>query len=386
MDTNLHELFIQLVRVGIGTSKDAKIPNEVDWVQLKALADSQGLSAVVLDGMDMLNTNPSAGSGQVWNGSKQMPKKVRLEWIGEVLQQEQVNAIQQKAAGEMALLLHENGIRTYVLKGAVIAECYPRPEHRHSVDMDCFLTGANENVWERGNRIVEVAGFEVKRDFYKNSTLFFPGLTVENHRYLTPFRGNKKLKALESVLQALLRQDKGEDKFDGTWLYRTPVMVSALFLIEHAYSHFLHEGLTWRMVLDWVLFCRKHREEIDWKAFEGYVDEFGFRRFYDVFNAIGVETFNENDNLGSNTNCTNNTNGVLPLTSDFLNRKQRMLDDIWAPLDLHETVTGVKGKLALAGNTWRARWKYRYFTDMNWMQALWIQVKGFLFEKDPSLR
>ena len=43
------------------------------------------------------------------------------------------------------------------------------------------------------------------------------------------------------------------------------------------------------------------------------------------------------------------------------------------------------GQLALAGNTWRARWKYRYFTGMNWMQALWIQVKGFLFEKNPSL-
>ena len=62
-----------------------------------------------------------------------------------------------------------------------------------------------------------------------------------------------------------------------------------------------------------------------------------------------------------------------------------MLEDIWAPLDLHETVTGVKGKLALAGNTWRARWKYRHFTEMNWMQALWIQVKGVLFEKDPRL-
>ena len=392
MDTNLHELFIQLVRVGIGTSKDAKIPNEVDWVQLKALADSQGLSAVVLDGMDMLNTNPSAGSGQVWNGSKQMPKRVRLEWSGEVLQQEQVNAIQQKAAGEMALLFHENGIRTYVLKGQVIAECYPRPEHRHSVDMDCFVVNENQNdnengVWEQGNKVIEEAGFEVKRDFYKNSTFFFPGLTVENHRFLTPFRGNKRLKSLERLLQRLINDNdnENENRFEETYLYRPPVMVSALFLIEHAYSHFLHEGLTWRMVLDWVMFCRRHREEIDWKAFEGYVDEFGFRRFYDVFNAIGVETFNENDNLGSNTNCTNNTNGVLPLTSDFLNRKQRMLEDIWAPLDLHETVTGVKGKLALAGNTWRARWKYRYFTDMNWMQALWIQVKGFLFEKEPRL-
>ena len=41
-------------------------------------------------------------------------------------------------------------------------------------------------------------------------------------------------------------------------------MVTALFLIEHAYSHFLHEGLIWRHVLDWMMFSGKHKDEIDW--------------------------------------------------------------------------------------------------------------------------
>jgi hypothetical protein len=42
-------------------------------------------------------------------------------------------------------------------------------------------------------------------------------------------------------------------------------------------------------------------------------------------------------------------------------------------------------KLALAGNTWRARWKYRLFAEISWLQALWIQVKGVLFEMAPKL-
>lgn len=62
-----------------------------------------------------------------------------------------------------------------------------------------------------------------------------------------------------------------------------------------------------------------------------------------------------------------------------------MMEDIWAPLDVHETVIGVRGKLALVGNTWRARWKYRFFTDISWHRALWIQVKGYLFEKEPKI-
>lgn len=64
---------------------------------------------------------------------------------------------------------------------------------------------------------------------------------------------------------------------------------------------------------------------------------------------------------------------------------KRMLEDVWAELDVHDTVRGIKGKLALAGNTWRARWKYKYFSNISMTQALWIQVKGFLFEKRPKL-
>lgn len=144
-------------------------------------------------------------------------------------------------------------------------------------------------------------------------------------------------------------------------------MVSALFIIEHAYSHFLHEGLTWRHVLDWVMFSRKHKYEIDWKEFDSRIDEFGFRKFYNTFWRLGQYLLGEIQD------------------SSFTFHEEKMLADVWAQWDLHESVSGFKGKLALVGNTWRARWKYRYFTNMTWFTALWIQVKGFLFEKNPQL-
>lgn len=333
------------------------VPEHIDWPALHTLAEQQGLLAVVMDGIDKI---PSACRPQ---------KKNILQWIGMTIQQESQYAIQQKAEAEMALLFHSKGIRTYVLKGAVVSECYPKPEHRTSVDIDCFLAAESgtEDVWEKGNLVMEENGFDVSRDFYKNSTFFLPGLTVENHRYLTPWRGNKTLKKLETLLQRYLREDKGEDRFDGTWLCRPPVMVSALFLIEHAYSHFLHEGLTWRMVLDWQMFSRRHRDEIDWQEFQARVDEFGFRRFYDSFSRLGKYLVGE---LAAD--------GLQPMDL-------HMLSDIWSPLDLHDSVTGWRGKLALAGNTWRARWKYRQFTDMSWLKALWIQAKGVLFEKEPKI-
>lgn len=281
---------------------------------------------------------------------------------------EQRYAVKWKTSCELASLLKENGLETYVLKGMVVSECYPRPQHRASVDLDCYLRSKNidSESWEKGNKVIEAAGFEVRRDYYKNSTWFLPGLTVENHKWLTPFRGNKKLTSLEKFLQRLIAEDTGASFFDGSALHRPPVMVSALFLIEHAYSHFLHEGLTWRHVLDWMLFSRTHKDDIDWPQLETWIDEFGFRKFYNSYLRIGRMLWGD------------------IREADLTLEDKLMLADIWEPLDLHETVNGIRGKLALMGNTWRARRKYRYFTDISWLQALWIQVRGVVFIQEPK--
>lgn len=114
------------------------------------------------------------------------------------------------------------------------------------------------------------------------------------------------------------------------------------------------------------MFSRTHKEEIDWPQLDVWIDEFGLRKFYDSYTRIGQYL------LGA-------VSEIELLPSD-----RHMLAEAWNPLDLHETVNGIKGKIALVGNTWRARWKYREFTDMTWLKGLWIQVKGFLFIRDPK--
>lgn len=359
----LYEVFLKLTRLGIGETDDTSFQEPLDGKALKALAKRQGLFAVVSDGLSRLPVE------------NKPPKKMLLQWIGAVVQDEARYALQQKAAAEMALLFHANGIRTYVLKGAVIAECYPKPEHRVSVDVDCFLLPeeGDFDAWSRGNQVIESSGFSASVGFYKNSTFHLSGVTVENHRFMTPFRGNDTLRRLEILLQKMMRTDlrtaggDGSRRFAGTFLWRPPVMVSALFLIEHAYSHFLHEGLTWRLVLDWMMFSRKHKTEMDWTELDAWIDKFGFRKFYDSYGKLGRYLLGE---IGE---------------ADLGTRDKRMLADVWSELDLHKSLHGIRGKLALVGNTWRARWKYRYFSEISMIRALWMQVCGFLFIKHPQL-
>lgn len=335
-----------------------------DWRALIKEAGRQGVSAIVFDGYTSCYER-----GEV-DGVHDVPDPMKKKWIASVYKDERIAQSQLRSSAEMAELFATNGIRTYVLKGQVIAECYPIPSHRRSVDMDCFLTSADgkeADACERGNQIIEGQGIKVGRSFYKNSSFFFKDVHVENHRFLTPFRGNNLLSRFEGYLQNLLREDEGSDRIDGTWLCRPPVMVSALFLIEHSYSHFLHEGLTIRHVLDWVMFRRCHEGDIDWDIFEKCIDEYGFRRFYDAYFHVGEFLAGER------------------AESDLTASECRMMDSVWEGLDLHDTVEGVRGKLNLVGNTLRAAWKYRYFSPISMPHALWIQVKGFLFIRKPKM-
>ena len=363
----VNDLFIELVQIAVGKREVlSRNPTVMEWFALKSMADRQYLCDFIEDALDVIPVK------------QRPPEDVLLKWIGEVFQSEAIYGEQLKVAVEMANLFENNGIKTYVLKGLVIAECYPRAEHRLSADLDCILQSSSdydisEDVWEKGNKLIEESGCEVKRDYYKNSTFLLPDLMVENHRFITPFRGNRRLKELECYLQTLLYadgMDNSKDEkslFDGSFLRRPPVMVTALFLIEHAYSHFLHEGLTWRYVLDWMMFSEKHKKEIDWYTFEALIEEFGFKKFYYSFERLGKYI------LGN-------------ICADALSEiDMRMLEDIWSNLDLQEKVHGIRGKFWLVKKTWKARRKYHYFSEISMLHALWIQIKGFLFIRNPRL-
>jgi len=152
-----------------------------------------------------------------------------------------------------------------------------------------------------------------------------------------------------------------------TGLMAPPSMFSALFLTEHAYSHFLHEGLTLRHILDWALFRRKHASDLDETQFETYCADYGFSRFLSSINAVGDYV------LG------------LRALDDLTPIDRRFIDDVWNGLSLHHGKKGLSVRIFLVGNIVRAAWKYRAFSNISMLRAVWISVKGFLFIRRPEI-
>ena len=332
----------------------------IDWESLYTLATQQGVTGLAWDGYSRLY---EAGLLK-----EDMPKQIKKQWIAHIYEYERRYASQERVATWMTSVFADHFIRMYILKGFIVSECYPVAAHRRSSDLDCFLVPlkGSFNAHEVGNLAMETKGISVSRRYYKNSSFHVNDVYVENHRFLTPFRGNRTLKELEKLLETIIYEDQGQSVMEGGYC-RPPVLATALFLIEHAYSHFLHEGLTLRHILDWMFFAKKHRNDLDWTAFDAACTRFGFDRFFVSYVHLGELILGER------------AEGELTAVD------QMMLQSVWSGLNIPKTLHGVKGKLALVGNTLHAAWKYRHFSPISMPHALWIQVTAFLFDRRPEL-
>lgn len=358
------ETLLCLIRSAVLPECQAIPSNEsIDWRGLIDEAERQGVAVIASDGLQRLYD-----SGLYVAHDDKALRLMKASWFGETITYEQRYARQLADAEKLGRVWAKAGIRTIVLKGFTVSACYPYPSHRFCADFDCFLVkdGEHMNAYEDGNRVMEGLGIQVNRDHYKNSAFDFRGLRVENHKFCSQFRGNKQLLRLEKLLQGELLAG-AESSIGETGLFAPPPMFSALFMVVHAYFHFLHEGLNLRHALDWVMFRRFHATDVDWKVIDDRCREFGFSRFLSSLDAIGEYVL-----------------GAKPL-EDLTTNDRRLLEDMWKGPVLHGKRRGLGLRFSIADHTLRAAWKYRLFSPISMVHALWIQIKGYFFIKHPTL-
>ena len=357
--SDIHESFLQLVRLGIGTSKDARIYKDVDWVKLKALANRQGLSAVVLDGIDRLNTNSS-------NSTNTLPVAMKLEWIGEVLQNyEQRYRQYQNAISSLAGFYNQHGFKMMVLKGYACSLDWPMPEHRPCGDMDIWQFGDQK---EADVTIASEKGVKVDDSHHHHTVFEGQGFTVENHYDFINVYQHKSHKELEMVFKDLGKDDTHYVEVDGERVYLPSPNLHALFLIKHNLLHFVSGEMTFRQLLDWTFFVKKHKSEIDWEWLNKQLETYGMKEMFNIINAICV------GELGFAVD-------LFPTVQFDPNLKDRIVRDMFNPEFSEEIPHGLLKRFAWRYRHWKVtEWKHDLcFTDSMW-SSFWSGVWGHLLK------
>ena len=359
MLTSLQESCIQLIKLGIGTSKDVKISDAIDWEAIKNLADKQGLTAVVLDGLNVVHD-----SGLMDLGS--MSQRSRLEWIGEVLQNyEQRYASYEKAISSLAGFYRQHGYKMMVLKGYACSLDWPNPKHRPCGDIDIWQFGKQKVADET---LEKEKGVRIDNSHHHHTVFDWHGFMVENHYDFINIYRNRPNKKQEVLLKELGRDDSNYVMRNGIRIYLPSPNFHAFFLIRHMMGHFATSEITLRQVLDWAFFVKNHAEDVDWNWLLGVLDEYNMREFFSCINAICV-----NDLSFSAT--------LFPNVQYLPDIKERILNDIIFPEFTAVEPKGFLPRVIYKYRRWKANgWKHKLcYKEIMW-SAFWSGVWNHLLK------
>lgn len=363
--TDLKEDFLSLVRLGIGNDSVTQVHERVDWPAVKDLAEAQGLSAIVLDGVD-------ATTGSTNKKVDTLPLQMKLEWIGEVLQNYEARYKQyQDAIGSLATFYNQHGFKMMVLKGLGLSINYPKPNHRPCGDIDIWLFGKQK---EADASLAKECGIEIDNEHHHHTVFEWKGFSVENHYDFLNVHHHKSNVEMEKILKNLGQDDSHyvevNDASTGsaTKVYLPSANLHAMFMLRHAMSNFASTGFNLRQLLDWGFFAEKHGYEIDWNWLDKQLGHFGMKKLYDIFNAICV------GDLGFDVN-------IFPKVQFDPMMKDRVLNDILSPEFNDIERDGFFSRAIFKYRRWKANaWKHELCFNESMASAFWSGVKSHLLK------
>lgn len=390
MSSELKGVFLLLVRLGIGNvnvddndNLDLGFWSGVDWEAVKSLAERQGLSGVVADGIVCLPKEVRP------------PKLVMLQLIGEVLQNyEYRHELYRRAIAELAGFYNSHGFKMMVLKGYACAMDWPKPEHRPSGDIDIWLFGeqkeadaallnlndnANDNLGSSEGSKSEKTRIEIDNSHHHHTVFYWRDFMVENHYDFINVHHHRSNAVFERILKKLGADDSHSVELYGERVYLPSPDLHALFLLKHMMLHFASGELSLRQVLDWAFFVKTHGSEVDWKYVTGVLEEFGMRKLSGIFNAIcGEELGFEFSGLKAYG---------LPLTDVDKALKERVVNEILSPEFEGETPSALIPRIVFKYRRWKANgWKHRLCYRESMWSAFWSGVWNHLLKPGSILR
>ncbi len=226
-----------------------------DWTALLRLAGEQKLLPLVY----------AAVRGTP--GFSAAPEAVRAAARRQTMREAAAQTVHTEAFLRLYQALRAEGLVPVVVKGIVCRALYPQPELRPSSDEDLYLTAAE---MPRFHAVLLRAGFvltEPERDYRSAHEARYvhpdTGLVVEGHWALFPTE-YAVYAALNVQLPDLMQ--RAQDWETGGVTLRVPDACDHLiFLLLHAFKHFISSGVGVRQLCDIALWMRRFGAQIDWQ-------------------------------------------------------------------------------------------------------------------------
>lgn len=261
--------------VGQGETYPALALADMDWAGLLRETSKHGIKGLVWDTV-LQHRDISA----------RLSAHDKVEWFGQVHMTGQ--RLRKAAATVKDFAKVMQPWRMVILKGVDYARYWPSADMREFGDMDCFVLDALEDVDHalEFDQTAQERGCGYEAGNYKHSHLFYKGLMIENHHYFTGFATSGQAREHEVGLREFMAEGVRENECG---CLSPNANFTALFMMSHACSHFLYEGINLRFVLDWLFFLREEQNHVDWGRVYQAMEQAGIRPFAELLTAYCTE-------------------------------------------------------------------------------------------------
>ncbi len=243
----------QFLHIAKAAVSGGDLPAEkVDWPAIFTLANQQKLLPILFE--DVRKTPAAEENAALFAVTKQ-------QVIGQVLNQ----TVRSAEFADLYRKLRSAGLHPIVVKGQLCSRLYPLKDHRISADDDLYIPNAefmacHEQLLANGlttdTPADELSTVDEVSYTKKDSPLY-----IELHRHL--------FDSSEDAHDELNHffTDINPVEIDG--FLAMPPHEHLLYLILHAYKHFVRSGIGLRQFCDIGLWARDYHAEIDWQRLHG---------------------------------------------------------------------------------------------------------------------
>lgn len=280
--TRENEAFLELVRCAIHAEQPTDPELEsAQWEALLRQAEVHKLLPLVLDAANGLRSLHTRRPGETVPDFR--------AWRDRAMAQINRQAVQENEFLNLLLELRKQGLEPLVVKGSVCRGLYPKPLLRPSVDDDLFIPAAQAPAYHAALQALGLLPDEPEADPEKAWELSYhrpnSPLYIELHKCL--FDPDSPVFGGMNALFGQAFEEPCRVPVQDVELMSLAPQLHLLFLLLHAYKHFLHSGFGLRIVADLCLFTRAHGEEIDFAALRGILEQLHCDYFFAAVYRIG---------------------------------------------------------------------------------------------------
>lgn len=268
------DLLLKSLRaVLFGEKLDASDFAEADWKSIFQLADEQTVSALLLDGMNLLPSECIA-----------IPLGEKLKRIATMQRIEQINRLHRKVIVKIHQTLNSEGIPIVFMKGQTTALRYPNPLHRTPGDIDFVV---NPKDFKKTMEVLEKTGKVDHNLVHEHHGMaWVDGVTLEPHYKVHNYQSPSTDHAMQEMFASVFPSELSSADMDGHAVPVFPPTFESVFLISHMVNHVYEEGLGLRQVIDYAMFLSRCSDKIDWLQHHEYLHQMHMERAWRIFTCI----------------------------------------------------------------------------------------------------